>query len=239
VASYSWGASNPSGGTNTASLQNFTLTVAPTSAEPGLWGHLAAGSHLHAATIHVRKDNFGVGQPVEYLTYNLTNVTIASFATGSSDQGPQDTIELAYDAMTESYTRFSSHGPSTTTSTRSNQVTGIRSALGGLAEPAIGSYPLGATFDDGIAAPELEIDSYSWGATNPGGAGASGLQNLSLSLAPLSDEPGLWGRLAIGRQLDSVTIHVRKNGAQSPLEDVTYTLTNVTITSFSRRGVPN
>ena len=42
---YSWAASNSSGGTGTASLQNFALTLAPTS-QPGLWANLAGGSHL-------------------------------------------------------------------------------------------------------------------------------------------------------------------------------------------------
>ena len=46
----------------------------PGTAEPGLWGHLAAGTHLDSAVIHVRT---GLGQ--EYATYTLTNVTVASF----------------------------------------------------------------------------------------------------------------------------------------------------------------
>lgn len=49
LLSYSWGVVNPSAGTGTASLQNFRLTLAPTSAEPGLWGHLAVGSQHPAA----------------------------------------------------------------------------------------------------------------------------------------------------------------------------------------------
>ena len=47
----------------------------------------------------------------EYLTYTLTDVTIASFSTSSNDFGePLDTIQLAYDSVTESYSPINSDG---------------------------------------------------------------------------------------------------------------------------------
>src|SRR5262249_2344107 len=52
VQSYSWGAANPTGAR--PSLQDLTLTLAPGFVDPGLWGALAAGTHLPSATIHVR-----------------------------------------------------------------------------------------------------------------------------------------------------------------------------------------
>jgi type VI protein secretion system component Hcp len=101
VASYSWGASNPTGGSKgAASLQSFTLTLNPSSVEPGLWGNLAAGTKLNSATIHIRNS---AGK--EYVTYTLTNVTITSFSTSLTGNGsaPQNTIQLTYESISESY----------------------------------------------------------------------------------------------------------------------------------------
>src|SRR5205085_784506 len=83
--------------------------LAPTSAEPGLWGHLAVGSHLDSATVHVRKVVNAV--QTEYLTYTLTNVTINSFSTSEAgSEAPLDTIQLAYDSVSESYSRTNANG---------------------------------------------------------------------------------------------------------------------------------
>src|SRR5207237_1269091 len=56
VASYAWSGSKSVSTSGTFSLPNlddFSLVLAPTSAEPGIWGHLATGKHLTTAVVHV------------------------------------------------------------------------------------------------------------------------------------------------------------------------------------------
>src|SRR5439155_925895 len=107
VQSYSWGASaNPpvvggaAFGASQPILKDFTLTLAPTSVEPGLWGHLAAARTLTSAVVHLRDADGG-----EYQSYTLSNVVLTAFSTGgSAGSAPADTIALRFLAVTESAT---------------------------------------------------------------------------------------------------------------------------------------
>src|SRR5207245_1027234 len=104
VQSYSWIGNRG----NSAVLANFTLTLAPTSVEPGLWGHLAAGRIFPTVVVHLRDAN---GR--EYQAYTLSTVTISIFSTGSSaGSAPTDTIYLQFVAVTESATPLT--GPANT-----------------------------------------------------------------------------------------------------------------------------
>src|SRR5262249_57978861 len=89
-------------------LRDFTLVLAPGSVEPGLWGHLAAGSHLNSATIHVRQVQGGTA--TEYLTYTLRDVTISSFATNDSGGASQDTIRLHFGSASDWYAPINPDG---------------------------------------------------------------------------------------------------------------------------------
>jgi len=250
VQSYFWGASNPTsgstgtgGGSTKPSLQDFALTLAPTSAEPGLWGHLTVGTHLNSATIHVRQLDGGL--ETEYLTYTFMNVVISSFTT--SDDGsaaPQDTIQLTFDRVTESYSPINPDGTLGAANTAQyDQATASSGGAGSLATTASGTPAVGLTFvDASVTEAELPVLSYSWGATNSttlgstgtgAGAGTTSLQDFTLTLAPSSAEPGLWGHLTVGIHLDSATIHVRQLLGGLETEYLTYTLTDVTITSFT------
>src|SRR5262249_49122102 len=116
---YSWGGA----GAGKAGLQNFTLTLATTSAEPGLWGHLAAGSHINSATIHVRTRDLNA----EYLTYTLTGVTITSFSASGDGFGSasHDTVQLTCAAVNESSREFDNYNqPGPLTSVQYNFATG-------------------------------------------------------------------------------------------------------------------
>jgi len=251
VQSYFWGATNATtlgsigsgGGATIPSVQNFTLTLAPTSAEPGLWGHLTVGTHLDSATIHVRQSLGGL--ETEYLTYTLTNVVISSFTTTEDGSAaPQDTIQLTFDRVTESYSPINPDGSLGTANTAQyNQATATSGGAGSLATPASGTPAVGLTFvDAGVTEAELPVLSYAWGAINPitpgststGGSSAKpSLQDFTLTLAPSSAEPGLWGHLAAGTHLNSATIHVRQPLGGLETEYITYTLTDVTITFFT------
>jgi type VI protein secretion system component Hcp len=245
VTSYSWGAANPAG--TTPSLRDLTLTLpASTRAdvvEPGLWGHLAAGSHLDSATIHVRTRVGPPSAPVtpEYITYTLTNVFISSFTTAEDYSGgvPQDTFQLHFGQVKEEYFSINPDGTQGRLLNTAvyDRATG-RGDRGSLEGPPLPAPPaVGLTFvEHGITLPELAVSGYSWGAANPTGTTPS-LQDLALTLTPglAADavEPGLWGHLAAGIHLDSAAIHVRMITPGHTVEYITYTLTDVYISSFT------
>ena len=144
-------------------MQNFTLTLAPTSAEPGLWGHLAAGKHLNSATIHVRKASGDL--ETEYVTYTLTNVFITSFSIseGGGDV-PTDTIHLTFGRVTESYRPINPDGSLGAANTAQyDQVTATSDGAGSLATTALGTPAVGLAFvDAGVTEAELPVLSYAW-----------------------------------------------------------------------------
>src|SRR5262249_53069971 len=149
VQSYSWGA-------NLRYFKDFTLTLAPTSVEPGLWGHLTAGRAFPSAVVHLRDAS---GR--EYQTYTLSNVTITSFSTAASaGSAPAGTIALRFAAVTES--AIPPDGPVNTA--QYNVATNTSGGVGSLAGPALAQAPqLGVVFvENGISLPELEVQSYSW-----------------------------------------------------------------------------
>ena len=139
VQSYSWGASasapvveGPGAGASLASLKDFTLTLAPTSVEPGLWGRSAAGRTFSSAVVHLRDAG---GR--EYQTYTLYNVTLSAFTTGASASGaPADTIALRFGAVTESATPLA--GPANEAVYNVSAHTG---GFGSLAGPALPQPP--------------------------------------------------------------------------------------------------
>jgi type VI protein secretion system component Hcp len=103
-----------------------------------------------------------------------------------------------------------------------------------LEDRTLPSTMVGMVFDDGAGPlPVLAVESYTWGATHPDGS-ATSMQDFTITLTPGSIEPGLWGHLAVGEQLDTATIQLSKPNPQGPLQVyTTYTLTNVTISSFT------
>jgi autotransporter-associated beta strand protein len=225
ITGYSWGAS--SAGAGTPSLNDFTLTLAPGAVEPGLWGTLAAGTHLDSVTVHVRKIIEG-GSLLQYQTYRLEDVTVASFTTGAySGNASQDTLRLHFGKVIELYVPPDG-GP--TNLADYDQVKAALYSPGGLVSPALSSPPpLGLTLGGNN---ELALASYSWDANNTG-TGTPSLHDFMLTLAPGSVEPGLWGALVAGTHLGSAAIHVRKPSAKLPLEYLSYTLQDVTISGFT------
>jgi type VI protein secretion system component Hcp len=234
VSGYSWGAANPAG--TKPSLQDVTLTVAADTVEPGLWGHLAAGTHVDSATIHVTTVGL---HPVEYLTDTLTDVFISSFTTSFRDTGsgdrPQDTIQLHFGEVKEEYFPTNPDGTRGSPNTADyNQATGTSGGTDSLAGATRGTPDLGLSFvEGGVSLREIEVSSYSWGAATPAVSTTPGLQDVTLAVAADTVDPGLWGHLASGIHLPSATIHARKPGHLGPIEYATYTLTDVTISSFT------
>src|SRR5262249_51526008 len=161
------------------------------SVEPGLWGQLVAGSHFKGVKLYVRK---AAGEK-EYLTYTLGMVYVASFTTSSDGSGaPQDTIVLRVGSVKESYWTQNADGTLRTTRiglgydlVNNTLSSAMETSSGGaiLHSPApFGPPDIGLTLvSGGVTNPELEVESYSWGATNQGGTGRS-LQDVTLHLAP-------------------------------------------------------
>src|SRR5262245_16422290 len=230
VDSYSWGATHADG--TATSMQDFTITLAPGSTEPGLWGHLAVGKPLDTATIQLSKA-VGPGETQVYTTYTLTNVTITSFKT--SEEGgtaPQDTIGLHFDKISQSFSVQKPDGTPDTPNIASYDLAKATGEAGSLKGESAAKAPPLVFVEDGVALRGSEISGYTWSAPNPAASHTS-MQDFTITLAPGSTEPGLWGHLAIGKPLDTATIQLSK--AVGPGETqvyTTYTLTNVTITSF-------
>src|SRR5262249_2891491 len=217
--------------------------LAPDSAEPGLWGHLAAGTHMDSAVIHVRK--VSATDSIDYATYTLGDVTISSFTTDEERGGVrQDAIKLHFGKIEESYSELDDQGaPGTPDKARFDVKQGLSDGDGDLAPGASTAVApvLGLTLvEGGVTLREEDILGYSWGATSTGGAPS--LQDVTINLGATAAEPGFWGHLAANTHLDRAVIHLRKASPDKPTEYATYTLTDVTISSFTtdeeRGGVP-
>jgi hypothetical protein len=102
VVSYAWRASRP--GTGTPDLRDFIVTLAPGSVEPGVWGALAAGTHLDSATIRVRR--MSQGNLDEYRTYTVQDVTVSSFSTGEDGSGGTPEVAVADPSTFAPYAGF-------------------------------------------------------------------------------------------------------------------------------------
>src|SRR5262249_8903001 len=149
VQSYSWGAglgAPPVGGGGGGSkplVDDFMLTLAPMSVEPGLWGHLANGGPL-SAVVHLRDAS---GR--EYQTYTLSNVTVSSFSTGASEGSVRaDTIALRFGTVAESATAPAGPANSAQYNVTTNVIGGAGTGgIGSLAGPALPQPPqLGVAF---------------------------------------------------------------------------------------------
>jgi type VI protein secretion system component Hcp len=232
VESFSWGASQPfvnGSATARASVQDFQVTLAPSSTEPGLWGAMISNSPLAHATIHVRDASGN-----EYLTYALDNVLISSFQVGANGTAPIDRITLAFQRVTEDYKVLNPDG----SAAFDNQAKHDLSNGGGggsLSPPALASpLQVGITFDTGSGpGNEIAVQSFSWGGSDPYANGSAtakaSVQDFQLTLDPSSVEPGLWGTMLTNRVLVHVTVHERDASGH---EYLTYTFDNAHFSSF-------
>jgi type VI secretion system secreted protein Hcp len=97
--------------------------------------------------------------------------------------------------------------------------------------------------DDATHKGELEIESFSWGASNPaagahgggGGAGKVSMQDISFVMKTSKASPKLFLMCATGEHIKSATITLRKAGREQQ-EYLTIKLENVQITSYQIGG---
>jgi len=89
----------------------------------------------------------------------------------------------------------------------------------------------------------IEVDSFSWGASNPssfgqgggGGTGKVSLQDVHFTKSTDKASPELFFRCANGEHLTKATLHVRKAGKQQQ-EFYTITLDTLVVSSFQSGG---
>jgi type VI secretion system secreted protein Hcp len=93
---------------------------------------------------------------------------------------------------------------------------------------------------DKIHAGEIEIESFSWGATNPttganGGGGGSGkvsFQDLHFTMPTSKASPNLMLACATGRHISTATLTCRKAGGTNALEFMKIKLTDCLVSSY-------
>ncbi len=89
----------------------------------------------------------------------------------------------------------------------------------------------------------IEVDSFSWGASNPasfgagggGGTGKVSMQDLHFTKSTDKSSPVLFAKCASGEHLTKATLHVRKAGKQQQ-EFYTITLDKLAVSSFQSGG---
>ncbi len=86
----------------------------------------------------------------------------------------------------------------------------------------------------------IEIDSFSWGATNPGSSGAGGgmgagkvsFSDLSVSTSMSKASPRLMLASAAGTRIPSVVLYGRGRGGSAPADYLVVTLSDVFVSSY-------
>ena len=88
----------------------------------------------------------------------------------------------------------------------------------------------------------IEVESFSWGATNPGSvaAGTAGakvsFQDLHFTSKSSKATPSLFLACASGMHIKKATLFVRKSGGDTSLEYYKVTLTDILVTSVRAKG---
>ncbi|HEY7316059.1 MAG TPA: type VI secretion system tube protein Hcp [Candidatus Binatia bacterium] len=110
VLSYSWGESQPAttgsaGGpaAGRVTMQDFHFTMKINKASPKLFLACASGTHMRSAILTVRRSG---GNPVEFLKWTLTDVTVASYQTTTSaaaGESPLDQFSLRFAKIETEY----------------------------------------------------------------------------------------------------------------------------------------
>jgi type VI secretion system secreted protein Hcp len=113
IHSFSWGASNPTTvgsagggmGAGKVSLSSFNIMKKSDAASPALFLACCNGTHIGAGHVVLRKA--GGKNPVEYLTYDFTEVMVESIQwSGSSggDDTPAESVSFAFGKFEGKYT---------------------------------------------------------------------------------------------------------------------------------------
>lgn len=92
---------------------------------------------------------------------------------------------------------------------------------------------------------QIEILSFSWGASNPatigsagagGGAGKASLSSFNLMKISDAASPGIFQACCKGKHFDKAKVTLRKAGGEAPVDYLTYEFENVYIESVQWSG---
>lgn len=116
IESFGWGESRPSGGAgqgrrrSSATFSDVSVVKGVDAASPRLFQACATGKHYPTAKLVLRK----AGEPVDYFSIQLHDVTISSVRLSHSDEreAPMEEITLTYGKITWSYTPQDTRGGS-------------------------------------------------------------------------------------------------------------------------------
>lgn len=106
---------SPSGGSRTtgrAQLGEMSVTKFTDLATPLLYGKVCGGDSIKTVKLHVFQADSEAGKPLEFLTYELSNVVISSLSlSGGSDGRPIESLSLSYTKISCKYQQQKSeHG---------------------------------------------------------------------------------------------------------------------------------
>jgi type VI secretion system secreted protein Hcp len=117
ILSYAWGESQPeaaAGGSGTSAgrvtMQDFHFTKRVSKASPRLFLACANGARIRNAILTVRRSG---ANPVEFLKWTLTDVTVACFQTAASvpsGELPTDQVSLRFTKIETEYARIKADG---------------------------------------------------------------------------------------------------------------------------------
>ena len=111
VLSYTWGESQPAtassaggGAVGRVTMQDFYFTMRVNKASPKLFLACANGARIKNAILTLRRSG---GNPVEFLKWTLTDVTVASYQTAAGvppGETPTDQVSLRFTKIETEYT---------------------------------------------------------------------------------------------------------------------------------------
>jgi len=112
IFSFSWGASNPTSvgssgggmGAGKVSISSFNIMKKSDAASPGLFLACCNGEHIGSAHVVLRKAG---KDPVEYITYDFTEVMVESIQWSGSaggDDTPTESVSFAFGKFDGKYT---------------------------------------------------------------------------------------------------------------------------------------
>ena len=115
IYSFSWGASNPiTIGTGTTgvsagkvSISSFNIMKKTDAASPVLFQHCCAGKHFPTAHVTLNKSTGDEKKPLDYLTYEFTEVFVESIQWSGSaggDDTPTESVSFAFGGVKINYT---------------------------------------------------------------------------------------------------------------------------------------
>ena len=109
IFSWTWGLSGPPVTGGKTAIQNIVVQKKVDSASPPLLTHSATGAVIPSGTVSFRRAG---GATFDFLLFKLTNVTVISvgLSSNSGDDGPSETVSLAFTKVELDYTTETNTG---------------------------------------------------------------------------------------------------------------------------------